>query len=458
VAETAQLGSSSGLSSWLGPFACVLANGLRVVFAQREKSPIVELRFVVEGGFASDPKGRNGLAGAATAMFSEGLLRLHKGQVGDALEPLGALLHGQVMADAAVIGMSALAANLDHALSMLAHVLMNPEFEAEDLELLRTNRLALIARERLNPSELALHILPPMVYGADHEYARPLTGSGIKREVAALTSDDLRSYYSTYLRPECCTLVVAGPCDTAHLHAQLEEAFGNWRTASAPARPTRGLEAGENAPSIMIVNHPGASQAALAAGWRTIARNSSRAEALMVADAILGGMFTSRLNLSLREHKGWTYGVHSSLMDARLQGLWLIRTAVRAECAAQAMVEIANEVENLAGRRPATPDEFARATDFLVARIPGFYETSGQMADALAHAIIYRLPIEYPKNLASCLGRLTPNDVRETCQQILPAGGLRWVVVGQAARLLDQVRNAGLGNVRVAESKSAEVL
>jgi len=361
------------------------------------------------------------------------------------------------MPDAAVIGMSALNANLNNALSIYANALTHPEFKIEDLELLQANRLALIADERLNPFELALRVIPQMVYGRGHIYARPFTGSGIERDIAAITPNDLRSYYAMNLMAQCSTLVVAGSCETAYLRAQLEERFKEWRAIPGAALSTPATRTVADALSIMIVNRPDASQSALAAGFRTLARNSSHAEALIVADTILGGIFTSRLNLSLRERKGWTYGVRSLLLDARLQGFWLIRTAVRTDCTAQAMAEIAGEIENLAARRPSTPDEFARAVDYLVARIPASYETCAQMADVLAHIIIYRLPIAHAQNLAGSLRRLRPDDVTEICQQILAAAGPRWLIVGKAAELVNQLRNAGFGNIAVVESNSSGV-
>jgi zinc protease len=444
-------------SSWRGPFEFVLENGLRVLFARREKSPIVELKFVMDDGFAADPNGRSGLAALAVAMFSEGLIQVDKGHVDSALEALGALLHGQLMPDAAVVGMSALDANLDDALRIYADALMHPEFKTEDLELLRAKRLALIAAERLDPFELALRVLPPMVYGRGHSYARPFTGSGIESDVAAITRDDLYKYYAHHLVPECSTLVVAGPCQPAYLRSQLEEAFKGWRAVPNSPLSSPVAEPAPNAPSVILVNRPGASQATLAVGLRTLARNDSRAEALIVADTILSGIFTSRLNLSLRERKGWTYGVRSSLLDARLQGFWLIRTALRADCAAQAMEEIAGEIENLAGRIPSTPEEFSRAVDYLVARIPASYETCTQMADTLAHVIIYQLPVAYVQNLADCLRRLRPDDVTETCQRILAAGGLRWLVAGDAGELSDQLDAIISGKVNVIDSNSGEL-
>lgn len=226
VPEMEQPASSTGRpSSWRGPFDFVLENGLRVLFAERDTSPIVELRLVVDGGFGADPNGQSGLAALAMAMFSEGLLRVDDAQVGIAVEAVGALLHGQVMPDAAVIGMSALSANLEVALGMYVNALSYRQFETEDLELVRANHLALIAGERLNPFELALRVLPPMVYGRGHVYARPFTGSGIEGDVAAITCDDVRNYYARYLVPQRSTLVVAGPSEAAHLHAQLEESF-----------------------------------------------------------------------------------------------------------------------------------------------------------------------------------------------------------------------------------------
>lgn len=458
VPDTDQLASSPGLApSWRGPFDFVLENGLRVLFAQREKSPVVELRLVIDGGFAADPDGRSGLAALAIAMFSEGLICVDDAQAGLALEALGAVLHGQLMPDAAVIGMSALNANLGDALSIYVNALKHPEFITEDFELLQANRLALIADERLNLFELPLRVLPPMVYGRGHLYARPLTGSGIERDVAAITPDDLRSYYATHLVPQCTTLVAAGPCDTAYLRTQLEEAFKEWRAVPGAALSTPAIGTAADAPSVMIINRPGASQTALAAGLRTLARNSSHAEALIVADTILSGIFTSRLNLSLRERKGWTYGVRSLLLDARLQGFWLVRTVVRTDCAVQAMAEIAGEIENLAGRRPSTPGEFSRAVDYLVARIPASYETCTQMADALAHAVIYRLPIGYAQSLAGRLRRLRPDDVTETCQQILAAGGSRWMAAGEATELFDQLSAIIPGKIEVMEFNSAEL-
>jgi zinc protease len=435
------------------PHDFVLQNGLRVLFVQRDRSPIAELRLVVDGGgFAADPEGRSGLGALATAMFSEGVLRIDGVQLGSALEVLGAQLNGHVTPDTAVIGLSALNLNFGDTLRIWSDVLTHPEFSAEDFELLRASQLALVASERLNPFDLALRVLPPFVYGFGHLYSCPFSGSGTQKGVAAITLDDLHRYYAAHLAPCSTILVVAGSYQASDLRTKLEATFGKWqaRALAAPRTPvTDTFE--KDVPSVALVNRPGSPQAVLAAGLRTVARNSAAAEAVLVADAILAGIFTSRLNLNLREQKGWTYGVRSSLFDARAQGFWLIRTAVRRDCAAQAMLEVSRELENLAGLRPSTADEFSHAVNYLVARIPSTHETCAQIADALAHLVIHQLPLSYLRDQANFFNHLTPRDVTETCRQILAAGGPKWMVVGEAEGLHDQLRNAGFPGIEIIE-------
>ena len=444
-------------SSWRDPSEFVLQNGLRVVFAQRQRSPVVELRLVINGGYRSDPDGRSGLAGLAVAMLIEHLLSLGDAKISIALDKLGAVLQGQLTPDAAVIGMSAFDSNLDDALGIFFVALARAEFRLEDVELLRARQLGLIASERLSPMELASRVLPPMVYGPGHVYARPLSGSGNAGDVATITDYDLRSYYARHINPQTSTLIVAGSCQAADLCDLLEKTSDGWRAVPFAEVTAAATEKFDNPNSVTIVNRPGSSQTALAAALSTFERNSTSAEALIVADTLLGGMFTSRLNLSLRESKGWTYGLRSELIDARRQGLWLIRSAVRADRAAPAIAEIADEIKNLAGHRPPTCEEFTRAVDYLVARIAANHETCAQMADAFAHHTIYWLPTTYPRNLASCLRRLKLDDVMQTCREILAAGQPRWMVVGEAAQLVDQLRPIISGEFAVVDFNSSEL-
>ncbi|MBV8773922.1 MAG: insulinase family protein [Deltaproteobacteria bacterium] len=455
AADKARPNNAPGLSGWPEPLEFALKNGLRVLFAPREKSPLIEFRLVLTGGFSADIEHRKGLAALATAVFSEGVLTAGGVRLGSVLDGLGALAHARVMPDAAIIGISALNANFDEALDIFVNALINLEFTSEDFEILRANQLARIADERLDPFQLALRVLPLSVYGKGHVYASPFTGSGSETDVAAITGDDVRGYYAKHLNSQCTTIVVAGLSDRADLQARLEQTFGDWPSAPASVLPTLPAQTAQHEASVVIVNHPSASQGFVAAAVGTFARNSKHAEPLMVLDALLGGMFTSRLNLSLRERKGWTYGVRSTLLDGSVQGLWVIRTAVRMDRTMEAMAEIASDIQDLAGRRPPTVEEFSRAVDYLAARIPANVETCAQVADALSDLIVHRLPASYMQTLANNFRHLTTHDVTETCNEIVAAGDLRWMVVGEAAEMNDRLRDAGVEKIQVVDRNSA---
>jgi zinc protease len=434
------------------------SNGLRVVFATRQNSPLVELRFISDGGFASDPTGLSGLAGFAMAMVSEGALRIRGTPVTIALESLGAVVHSSVSADAAVVSLSALAAKLNHTLDCYFELISRAEFKADDVELMRSNRLALIAHERRNSFILPIRILPPRLYGQDHPYARPLSGSGSEAGVAAITADDLHLYYAKHLVPKI--LVVVGPGSPESLLELLGPLWERWFAVASDISPADCLPppfARPSAPAALVVDRPSSPQAAIATGLLSLPRNSGRAEALMVADAILGGTFSSRLNLSLRENKGWTYGVRSTLFDARMLGVWLIRSLVEHKRAGAAIAEIANEFQNLAGRQPCTPDEFTRAVNYLVARIPCMHETGAQMADSLVHTAIYGLPLAHPRELAARLRAVTSSEINEVCHQVLAAASPCWMVAGKADQLIDQLTDVGICTPEVESEDTVDV-
>ncbi len=408
------------------------------------------------------------------AMFGEGALRVGGSRLADIQESLGAAFGGRVLADGAMVEVSALAANVAGVLGLCVELLADPQFDGAGIEQLRERRLALIAHERRNPSELALRILPAALYGAGHPYARPLSGSGSERSVAALTADDLFGYYEANLAPERVTLAMAGPLTVAEARPLLERTLGRWRSTATPsitpsigvvncapgaaetkaAAPSAARRTAADPAAIVLVDRPEMEQAALVAGLPTLPRDSAPAEALMVADAIMAGTFASRLNLKLREARGWTYGVRSALIDGRICGAWLISTFVRGDCAAAAMREIAAELGDVAGARPCSPAEVRRAADYLTARTPAAYETCAQIADTLARDVIFGLPPDYRRGLNRRLCALEAGAITEVCRDILVRSAPRWAVVADAAEAERQLREAGMGEIRTLASGS----
>lgn len=435
------------------PVEITLDSGLRVIVAERLGSPLTEMRLVSDRGFAAEPRGRSGLAGLAMAMFNEGALRIGRERLDLLGESLGAKFGGRIFADGAIIEVSALSANLLDVLAICGRLLADFEFEREDFERVRAERLALIASERRNASELSLRILPSKLYGRGHPYSRPFSGSGMEPDVATLTADDMREYYKSHFSPERVTLVMVGPLAMEEAKPLLERTIGVKRSepvmlSNEPDQNIADRAASRTTKSgITIVTRPNAEQAVLVAGLPTVPRGSKEAEALIVADAIVAGMFSSRLNLKLREERGWTYGVRSSLIDARLQGLWFISCFVRHDRAVAAMTWIDAEFEAMAGARVCSASEVRHAVDFLVGRMPSTHETCSQIADMLARNVIYRLPFECERAIASRMRELEPRDISRVCQQIRETAAPHWVVVGDSSLLADEMGGAGYAEI-----------
>ncbi|HKV53242.1 MAG TPA: pitrilysin family protein [Candidatus Binataceae bacterium] len=432
------------------PSTFVLHNGLRVIAVSRDRSPVVEARLVTGSGFAADPPEREGLAGMAMAMVTEGALQIDGEPLDTIADSLGAVFDGRAGADGATIAMSALSGNLEAALACFSSLIQGANFSDRAVDAIRVSRHALIEHERQAALGLAMRLLPPILYGAEHPYARPLSGSGTTGGVTAVTADDLRRYFAQ-LSPERSTLVIAGPLEAARMITVLENTLGNWLASG------RALKAADQAPPVAriqspvvtIVDRPDTRQASIVVGLQSPARGAIEAHAQIAAEAILAGLFTSRLNLNLREGKGWTYGVRSTLLAGRLCGLWLLTTAIRRDRAALAMDEIAREIDNLAFREPCSADELGHAVDSLVARMPSSYETCGQISDALADTVMYQLPTDYHQVLAARLRGLRPSDISEFFRQILSRGGPRWLLVGDASELFAQLDGGDWGKIDI---------
>lgn len=416
------------------PTVLFLRNGMRVLFAERANSPLIELRFVCDGGFAADPPEKSGCAGLATAMMVKPASPTDRLNLAE-LWRLGASIRTRVTADAAIVEMSALTHNFRDALMTFSRMLSGMGIR-EDLERARVDQLATISREKLSPIELAVRIFPEMLYPFGHRYARPFTGSGTEKGVAAVTAQDINEWRAQHLSPRQCTLVVAGAPKAREVIPLLERAFGRWRApAIGPKRrglSSNGLKRRANGKRVeaTIASIPNISQSAIFAGILTVPRNSATADKLIVADAIVAGTLASRLNMNLREDKGWTYGVHSRLFDARCGGWWLIGCLVRDDRANAALDEIHAELENMTGRNPPSEEELRRAVKYLLARLRSDRETCSQMADAIAQIAACELAPNYHRELCGRLLRLDTHEIADACGHILTTNAPRRLIAG----------------------------
>jgi zinc protease len=435
-----------------------LSNGLKVVLAERQVTPLVNLRLMLDAGFAADSMApgegsKPGLATLVADMLDEGTRTRDALAISAQLESLGANLGTSTTLDTLSIDLSALPGLLDPALAIYADIIRNPVFPARELERVRKQRLAAIQQEKAQPMGLALRILPPLLYGPQHVYGLPHTGNGTEAAVSALSAEDMRRFHRDWVRPDNATLVVVGDIRPSELKPLLEKHLGGWRAPSTPL-PRKNLAAVPlpEKPRVFLMDRPGAEQSVVIAGQVAAPFDGERKFALDVLNAILGGQFTSRLNMNLREDKHWSYGARSVLREARGQQPFMAYAAVQADRTADSMREILRELKDLRGKRPPSQTELSAAQDSLVLSLPGDHETNSAISGTLGQAVVFGLPDDYYNRYVSRVRALTPAELKTVAQDLLQPDALTWVVVGDLAKIEAAVRKLDLGPVQVLDA------
>ena len=426
-----------------------LANGIEVLLAQRSAVPLVEVRMLFDAGYAADQSARPGTASMTMAMLDEGTATRDALGLSAELDRLGARLSAGANLDQCRVSLSALTPQLPAALDIMSDVLRNPAFPPDELARMKPRWLASIAQEKTRPNSLAFRLLPPLLYGQDHAYAQPLTGSGTEASIAALTREELQQFHRSWIRPERATLVVVGDIDMATLKPMLERRFGDW-TVDAPAAPPKTLNtvATPQHPRVFLINRPGAEQSVVLGGQLVPRRGDIDEAALRAMNALFGGNFTARLNMNLREDKGWAYGASSFVPDTAAQRPFILFAPVQTDRTADAMLEMLREARAFGGSAPVTSDELSVAKNGLTLELPGSNETSRQVAGTLSESVRFGLDPRWYEQFVSRVQALDTSTIDRLARRLITPDRMTWVVIGDLARIEPEVRALNLGPVQ----------
>ncbi|MET0265614.1 MAG: pitrilysin family protein [Duganella sp.] len=424
-----------------------LSNGLKVVLAERHSAPVVNLSLMVDAGYASDSHKLPGVASLTLSMLDEGTQKRSAAQVSEEIESLGASISSYNNLDGSFVQLNTLKATLPKALDVYADVALRPAFEQKELDRLRKDQLAAIQREKNNPSAMALRVIPGLVYGKEHAYGLPLSGSGTEDSVLRIKREDLVNYHQSWFKPNNATLLVVGDTTLAEIVPQLEKAFGGWKAGAVPKKDIAQVAQPQKT-SVYLMDKPGAQQSVIYAVQLAPPRNAPEAVQLGVVNNIFGGNFGSRINMNLREDKHWSYGVRSSVLPALGQGLYLSTSPVQADKTKEALQELVREYGDIAGGKPITADELKEAQDNSTLSLPGSFETAGQLGGAYSTIVQYKLPEDYYNSFTAKVRALTPEQANAIAARTIEPGKLVWVVVGDMKKVEDGVRGLNLGEVR----------
>jgi zinc protease len=424
-----------------------LSNGLKVVLAERHAAPIVNFSMMVDSGFASDSAELPGVASLSLRMLEEGTPKRSSLKIGEEFESLGANFSANTNLDGAFVQMNVLTATMPKALDVYSDIVLHPAFAQNELDRLKKDRLAAIQREKTNPNAMAMRVIPGLLYGKGHAYSLPFSGSGTETAVARITRDDLVKYHQSWFKPNNATLLVVGDTTLAEITPLLEQAFGAWQAGEVPNKNVVAVQQPERT-VVYLMDRPGALQSVIYGVQLAPPRNAPDAVQLQVVNNIFGGSFSSRINMNLREDKHWSYGVGAFLPAAVGQRLYMSQSPVQTDKTREALHELVQEYGNIAGARPITAAELKDAQTNETLGLPGSFETAGQLSNAYATILQYRLPETYYNTFTGTVMAMTPEQANALAARTIMPGKLVWVVVGDMSKVETGIRDLKLGEVR----------
>jgi zinc protease len=424
-----------------------LSNGLKVIFAERDVVPIVNFWMEFDAGYASDQYAKPGTANMAMGMLDEGTKTRSALEMSDELSMLGASLGAGSNLDQSSVTMSALKTNLDASLELYADAILNPSFPAEDFERNKKQTLARIQREKATPIQMALRVFPKLLYGENHAYSNPLTGSGTEATVSAMTREDLVKFHATWIRPNNATLIVVGATTLNEIKPKLEKYFDGWKAADVPTKNIMDVELADE-PAIYIMDKPGAPQSIIFAGHIAPPENNPDEIAIDMMNTALGGAFVSRINMNLREDKHWAYGAFSVLYSAKAQRPYFAYAPVQTDKTMESMIEITKELNDVVGDRPITNEELDRVQASKILELPGSWETINSVGGAINALVRYGYPDDYYTTYPEKVQAASLSDLRNAAEKLVQPENLIWVVVGDREKIEAGIRSLDYGEIK----------
>jgi zinc protease len=421
-----------------------LANGLEVVFLPHHELPLVQMDLVFRSGAAGEPADRGGLCDVTADMHLEGTKHHDKFAFESALEALGTNLDANTDEDRTVFSMQCLANGMDESATLFAEAIREPAFPAAEFADLQTRRLTDIRRQGDQPYAIVARAVRRVVFGEEHPYGRDPNGT--VESVKAIGLDDVRRFSAEHFLPGNATLVVVGDTNLDEIQRTVERAFRGW-TGAAAARSVIPEPPIMHGRRVYLIDKPGDSQSTIAVVQPGLARNDPAWAKAFLANQMFGGVFSARLNLNLREDKGYTYGVRSTLNERVGRGTLNVGGRVQTEVTAPALTEFVKEISNAAGKQPFTQQELDFAKESILLGYPSQFETIAQLARALEGQIICGLPDDdfarYPERIAA-VDLATAN---QAAHDLLRPDDVGIVVVGDLSKIEKSVRDLGLGPV-----------
>ena len=425
-----------------------LPNGLKVWTIEHRDVPVVVFVLLLPVGAAADPDDRPGLAAITGDMLDEGCGSRSSLEIHDALARIGAQMETEVGSDASVVTLSVLARNMGRGLGLLAEMVREPRFEQKEFDRVRDLRLNRLLQLRDLAPAVADRAFTQLLY-RNHPYGHLAIGT--EGSLRGMMLREVLQYYRRAYRPERVTLIAVGDATHDALKQAVARGFESWKPAD-PGDPTPLVDAADIDPPkgpterLAIVHRGGAAQSELRIGQVAASRQTSDYHALLVLNMVLGGQFISRVNMNLREAKGYTYGARTAFDFRRGRGPFVLQVGVQTEVTADALREGLAELAAIRAERPVTDAELATARAALTRGYPRNFETADQIARAAAQLALYGLPDNYFGEFAPKVAAIDRDAVTRVAHAYIDPARMLTVVVGDRDRITAPLAALNLGD------------
>jgi len=420
-----------------------LPNGLTVIVSERHDLPIVAVSVAFRAGSAADPQGKAGLARLTYQLLLEGAGELDAAALDQALADLGTSASADATHDGGYVSVDVMTERLDAAMELLADIVLRPRLDPASFQHRKEQALSTLAYQVGNPSFLGMEAMAATLYGEGHPYGKP--GSGTPATVANLTLQDARAFWARAAVPSQAALVFAGDITMDRAVELATRYFGQWKGEAQP-QPEPPAPPVEPRRQIVVVPKPGLQQTLILVGRPAVRAGDPDEYPLDLANLVFGGLFGSRLNMNLREAKGYTYGARSSVDARRGVGPLVAFSQVRADATGPALAEVFAELRGLR-ERPITEEELEGAREGRIRSMPGWFETVGALASAGSRLFWLDLPLDHYERVLRGLETATPEQVRKVGEAYLDPELMQVVLVGDPEIIRAQVEPLGLGKL-----------
>ncbi|MBU7590008.1 MAG: insulinase family protein [Sphingopyxis terrae] len=422
-----------------------LSNGMEVVYARSSTVPVTRVVVEFDAGVAADPIDAPGTQRLMLDLLTEGTTSRNVIELAEQQERLGASIDAFATVDRTAVALGAVSANLAPSLDLLADVIRNPAFAAADLERRRAQQLSAIAQERTSPNGMGARAWPAIFYGPDHPYGRPFSGLGDPETVSALGRDDLVAFHQRWIRPDNGRVFVVSDLPLAELTPLLEARLGAW-SAPTVARGTKTFDTPvpPRTPRIVLIDRPQSPQSLILGGAVLPVTGRDDLVTLNAANEVIGNGFLSRINQDIRETRGWSYGLFGRVNPLEHQTPYVIQAPVQADRTGDSIAVLIDQYRAFLSDRGVTTAERDRTVNGNVRQLPGGFETSTAVLNALRSNALYGRPDDYWETLAPRYEALTPAAMDAAARAVLDSSTFVWVVVGDASVVRPQLEALGL--------------